>query len=69
MRHRIRLFSFKFNVRKAACMHGLHVGCLFRILFMLKTNSTSVIINSEEILRFLFYLARYFLKIKYIKQG
>ena len=40
-------------------MQGLRVGCLFRILFLLKPNITSDIINSEEFLRFLFYFARY----------
>lgn len=50
-------------------MQGLRVGCLFRILFLLKPNITSDIINSEEFLRFLFYSARYFLKTKYTKQG
>ena len=32
-------------------MQGLRVGCLFRILFLLKPNITSDIINSEEFLR------------------
>jgi len=64
-----RLSLFKFNVRKAAFMQGLRVGCLFRILFLLKPNIASDIINSEEFLRFLFYSARYFLKTKYTKQG
>lgn len=49
-------------------MQGLRVGCLFRILFLLKPNIASDIINSEEFLRFLFYSARYFLKTKYTKQ-
>lgn len=37
-------------------MQGLRVGCLFRILFLLKPNITSDIINSEEFCDFCFIL-------------